>query len=66
MAFEIESHILEGSEASGVEREASFAGLGTPVPTAATVEPSLPTPDLFMEHTQPSPLLAITQGGYLM
>lgn len=30
-------------------------------PTTAVVEPSIPTPGFLKEHTQPSPLFAITQ-----
>lgn len=50
--------------APGIEMKASLASLGTYIPIAIVVELSLPSLDLLMEHSQPSPLLAITQGSH--
>lgn len=46
--------------------EASLANPESPAPTVAVVEPSVPTHDLYMEHSHPVPLLAITQGSHLL
>lgn len=52
------------AEASEVEIEGPPGDPETPTLTIDVVEPSIPTPDLFTERTQPSPLRAITQGSH--
>lgn len=59
VASETEGPIPKESVAPKVEMEAPFVGPGTLVLTTNVVKPSIPTPYLFMEHTQPSPYLLL-------
>lgn len=64
--IEVEDSVPEESvapETKGLLPEESVAPEETPAPTVVVVEPS-PTSDLFMEHTQPSLLLASPQCSH--
>lgn len=59
VASETEGPVLNESVAPKVKMEVSFVSLGTLVLTSDVVERSIPAPDLFMEHNQPSPYLLL-------